>query len=57
MWMTLLAVLIGEQLMGIPGMILAPVVLSFIKVEMQKVPVLGSALPKPAPKQRELAEV
>jgi len=57
MWMTLLAVLIGEQLMGIPGMILAPVVLSFIKIEMQKVPVSDSAAPKPAPKRRELAGV
>ena len=37
MWLTLLALLIGEQLMGIPGMILAPVVLSFIKVEMKKI--------------------
>jgi len=36
MWLILLALLIGEQLMGIPGMILAPVILSFIKVEMQK---------------------
>jgi predicted PurR-regulated permease PerM len=57
MWMTLLAVLIGEQLMGIPGMILAPVVLSFIKVEMQKVPVPGSAPPKSAVKRPEFAEV
>jgi predicted PurR-regulated permease PerM len=32
-WLTLLALLIGERLMGIPGMILAPVVLNFIKVE------------------------
>ena len=37
MWLTLLALLIGEQLMGIPGMILAPVVLSFIKIEMKKI--------------------
>src|SRR5450755_4200227 len=36
MWLTLLALLIGEQLMGIPGMILAPVILSFIKIEMKK---------------------
>ncbi len=36
MWLILLALLIGEHLMGIPGMILAPVILSFIKVEMQK---------------------
>ena len=32
-WMTLLALIIGERLMGIPGMILAPVVLNYIRVE------------------------
>lgn len=39
MWLMLLALLIGESLLGIPGIILAPVVLSFIKVEMSKVAV------------------
>jgi predicted PurR-regulated permease PerM len=33
MWMTLLGLLVGERLMGIPGMILAPVVLNYIKLE------------------------
>jgi predicted PurR-regulated permease PerM len=33
MWLTLIGLLIGERLMGIPGMILAPVVLHYIKVE------------------------
>jgi predicted PurR-regulated permease PerM len=37
MWLTLLALIIGERLMGISGIILAPVVLSFIKVEMKKI--------------------
>jgi predicted PurR-regulated permease PerM len=32
-WLTLIGLLVGERLMGIPGMILAPVVLHFIKVE------------------------
>ncbi len=32
-WLTLLGLLIGERLMGIPGMVLAPVILNFIKVE------------------------
>jgi predicted PurR-regulated permease PerM len=32
-WLTLLGLLLGERLMGIPGMILAPVILNFIKVE------------------------
>lgn len=43
MWMTLLALILGEKLMGIPGMILAPVVLHFIKVEASrnKVSALG----------------
>lgn len=33
MWLTLIGIVIGEKLMGIPGMILAPVVLHYIKVE------------------------
>jgi predicted PurR-regulated permease PerM len=33
MWLTLLGIVLGEKLMGIPGMILAPVVLHYIKVE------------------------
>jgi len=36
MWMTLLALVLGEKLMGIPGMILAPVVLHYIKVEASR---------------------
>ncbi len=33
LWLTLLALVLGEKLMGVPGMILAPVVLHYIKVE------------------------
>ncbi len=33
MWLTLVALVLGEKLMGIPGLILAPVVLHYIKVE------------------------
>jgi predicted PurR-regulated permease PerM len=33
MWLTLLAIVLGEKLMGIPGMVLAPIVLHYIKVE------------------------
>jgi predicted PurR-regulated permease PerM len=33
MWLTLIALVLGEKLMGVPGMILAPVVLHYIKVE------------------------
>lgn len=36
MWLTLLGLIIGETLMGIPGMILAPVVFHYIKVEASK---------------------
>jgi predicted PurR-regulated permease PerM len=33
-WLTLIALIIGERLMGIPGLILAPVVLNYLRVEM-----------------------
>jgi predicted PurR-regulated permease PerM len=33
MWLTLIGIVIGEKLLGIPGIILAPVVLHYIKVE------------------------
>ena len=33
MWLTLIGLVMGERLMGIPGMILAPVVLHYIKLE------------------------
>jgi len=36
-WLTLLALILGERLMGIPGMILAPVILHYIKVETCKI--------------------
>jgi predicted PurR-regulated permease PerM len=36
MWLTLIGIVLGEKLMGIPGMILAPVVLHYIKVEASK---------------------
>jgi predicted PurR-regulated permease PerM len=51
MWLTLLALVLGEKLMGIPGMILAPVVLHYIKVEASRNKVSdlsrGSAAPEP----------
>ena len=40
-WLTLLGLIIGERLMGIPGMILAPVVLNYIRLE-------ASAISRPA---------
>ncbi len=39
MWLTLLGLLVGESLMGIPGMILAPVVLHYIKHECSQISV------------------
>jgi len=36
MWLMLLSLIIGEHLMGIPGIILAPVLLSFIKIEASR---------------------
>jgi predicted PurR-regulated permease PerM len=45
-WLTLLGLLLGERLMGIPGMVLAPVVLDFIKNEASTIPI-----PSYAPKR------
>jgi len=39
MWLTLIGLILGEYLMGIPGVILAPVILSFLKVEGSRYPV------------------
>lgn len=39
MWMTLLGLILGERLMGVPGMILAPVILHYIKSEASRVAV------------------
>jgi predicted PurR-regulated permease PerM len=36
MWLTLIALVLGNYLMGIPGVILAPVILNFIKVECSR---------------------
>ncbi|MGN6642337.1 MAG: AI-2E family transporter [Verrucomicrobiota bacterium] len=36
MWLTLIGIVIGEKLMGVPGMILAPVVLHYVKVEASR---------------------
>ncbi len=36
MWLTLLGLVLGERLMGIPGMILAPAFLHYIKVETSR---------------------
>jgi predicted PurR-regulated permease PerM len=43
MWLTLIGLVLGEKLMGVPGMILAPVVLHYIKVEASKNKVAATA--------------
>jgi predicted PurR-regulated permease PerM len=39
LWLILLALVLGEKLMGLPGMILAPVVLNYIRVEASRLEV------------------
>jgi predicted PurR-regulated permease PerM len=39
-WLTLLALLLGERLMGITGMVLAPVVLHYIRIEASAIRVI-----------------
>jgi predicted PurR-regulated permease PerM len=48
MWLTLIGLVLGEKLMGIPGMILAPVVLHYIKVEASRNKVSDDASPAAA---------
>lgn len=38
-WLTLFGLIVGEKIMGIPGMILSPVVLNYLRVEMSKIEV------------------
>jgi predicted PurR-regulated permease PerM len=38
-WLTLFGLIVGEKLMGVPGMILSPVVLNYLRVEMSKMKV------------------
>ena len=38
-WLTLLALIIGERIMGITGMVLAPVLLHYIRIEASKIPI------------------
>jgi len=39
LWLTLLALVLGEKLLGLPGMILAPVVLNYVRMEASRVEV------------------
>jgi len=49
MWMTLLSLIVGERLMGVPGMILAPVILHYVKSETSRVAVDAKVEPPAAP--------
>ena len=49
MWLTLIGLVLGEKLMGIPGMILAPVVLHYIKVEASRSKVIEAVSATPEP--------
>jgi predicted PurR-regulated permease PerM len=42
MWLTLLGLLAGERLGGVPGMILAPVILHYFKMEGSQIPTTAS---------------
>src|SRR5256885_15062475 len=48
-WLTLIGLIIGEKLMGVPGMILSPVILNYVRVEMSKIAVGTPALPSGQP--------
>jgi predicted PurR-regulated permease PerM len=48
-WLTLLGLVIGERLMGLPGMILAPVVLNYIRVEASQIEVIPVPEVPPTP--------
>ena len=47
MWLTLVGIVLGEKLMGIPGMILAPVVLHYIKLEASRNKVVDESTAQP----------
>ena len=53
-WLTLIALVIGERLMGIPGLILAPVALNYLRVEMVKIEVPEKSESAGASQERHL---
>ncbi len=42
-WLTLIGLIVGEKLMGVPGMILSPVILNYLRVEMSTIEVRSAA--------------
>ena len=57
MWMTLLALVIGERLMGVAGMIMAPVILHYVKSEASKVRVVKKKKAETAEEEDETMDV
>ncbi len=53
MWLTLIGIVLGEKLMGIPGMILAPVVLHYIKLEASRNKLSDTANPQLQPLEKK----
>ncbi|MBI5631696.1 MAG: AI-2E family transporter [Elusimicrobia bacterium] len=43
MWQTLLGILVGEAVMGLPGVILAPALLHYLRGEMRSIPIPAEA--------------
>lgn len=56
MWLTLLALVVAERVMGIPGIILAPVVLDYLRTETSRIPAVAQAdaINRPPPARTEL---
>lgn len=48
-WLTMLGLIVGEKIMGIPGMILAPVVLYYVKLEAGSISVREAEQPALTP--------
>jgi predicted PurR-regulated permease PerM len=49
LWLTLLALVLGERLIGLPGMVLAPVVLNYIRMEASRIEVKPQLDPPAGP--------
>jgi predicted PurR-regulated permease PerM len=45
-WLTLVGLILGEKLMGLPGMVLAPVVLHYVKVEASRIRAIAETRPE-----------
>jgi len=56
-WLTLIGLIIGEKLMGVPGMILSPVVLNYLRVEMSKIEVARTTAPAGQPAVERIERV